>query len=90
MMQWTNTPESSNVSGIAYSDKQHMLFIEFKGKCIYSYAQVPRKMYQAFRIAPSKGKFFHREIKKLYKCSGNLRSDRSGLTDNQLELFWNQ
>ena len=86
-MQWIDTPESSHISGFAYDPEQSTLFLEFKHKTIYSYQAVPKTVFQSFRIAGSKGKFFHSEIKTHYQCKKTI-IDRYGRPDRQTEFQW--
>lgn len=61
-----NMFESSNIEEISYSHPNSTLYVKFKGGAKYEYENVPENLFQSFKIAPSKGRFFHRNIKPFY------------------------
>lgn len=58
--------ESTNISSIGYNPKSKVLEIEFLGGRIYQYYQVTKRIYQGLMVSESKGKYFHKMIKKNY------------------------
>ena len=58
--------ESSNIKEIGYEDKTEMLRVTFKTDKSYEYYGVPQLVWQAFKTAESKGKFFHKNIREKY------------------------
>ena len=55
-------PESF-ISGIDY--KNNKLYVEFNGKNLYAYPNVPLSVYEDFVAATSKSEFFKEHIKNL-------------------------
>ena len=55
--------ESSNIAAIAFKDNK--IFVKFKNNKIYSYDYTEEE-FKRFQNAPSKGKFFHENIKGLH------------------------
>lgn len=58
---------SSNIQAIGYDEGTLVLEVEFKDGGIYEYFEVGTSKYDKFMNASSKGKYFHRFIKGLYK-----------------------
>lgn len=58
--------DSSFILEIAYFYGAGVLEIKMKNGQKYTFMGVPRKVYEAFKAAPSKGKFFNEIIKKRY------------------------
>lgn len=58
--------ESSLIESIGYDDAKHELFVKFRGKGLYIYANVPASVYDDLISAPSYGSFFIRNIKGTY------------------------
>ena len=57
--------ESSDISYIGYSENR--LYIIFKKSGLYEFLNVPRETYEQMLISDSKGSFFFRNIRPLYK-----------------------
>lgn len=55
-LEWTPV-RSSNVAAVAYNPTFARLFVRFKGGKTYAYDQVPKAIYDAFLVSPSKGRF---------------------------------
>lgn len=55
---------SSNIDGVAYDPTKKQLWVRFKGKDVYTYFDVPLKIYRGFWSAPSKGHYFWEKIRK--------------------------
>ena len=79
---------SSNVWAYAYNgeDEPGTLYLQFKGAHggpddIYMYYDVPSKVYRKFIVAPSKGHFFHVNIRNRYKYR-KLTGDKRGKLPN--------
>ena len=58
---------SKNIRSIGYDEGSQTLEVEFTSGGIYDYAGVPKKLYQHFMAAPSKGSFFDSSIKDKYR-----------------------
>jgi hypothetical protein len=56
--------ESSNLDAVGWSDG--MLTVRFRSGSVYSYAGVPRGVYQRLLHAESKGRFFSAHIRNQY------------------------
>jgi hypothetical protein len=59
--------ESSNIEQVGYDGDAMELHVQFKNSGLYVFSEVPEHIYQALMAADSKGSFFNREIKKLFK-----------------------
>ena len=57
---------SSNIKAISYDKNSDTLAVKFVDNDIYEYSDVPSAIYSAFLIAPSKGRFFHQNIRDVY------------------------
>ena len=44
-MNWTETPDSSNIARYRYDEKGHVLTVEFKNGGTYNYYDVPLPVY---------------------------------------------
>jgi hypothetical protein len=55
--------ESSNIAAIGYDEHRQVLQVEFGGGSLYRYQGVSEELYLSFFHAPSKGRFFHQEIR---------------------------
>jgi hypothetical protein len=59
----TTAVESTTLAALAYDDAREILQVEFRSRAIYSYFGVPGSVYEALVAAPSKGRYFNREIR---------------------------
>ncbi|MGD9846204.1 MAG: KTSC domain-containing protein [Variibacter sp.] len=50
-----------------YDSARRILTVRFVTGRVYVYAGVPRPVYDAFRAAPSKGRFFNAHIRNVYR-----------------------
>lgn len=60
---------SSFIHALGYDAKQRIATVEFKrreGYAIYQYKQVPPRTFARWLKATSKGKYFHRNIRRRY------------------------
>ena len=57
---------SSTIAAIAYDEETGMLEVEFVSGAVYRYCGVHQDVFEDFRAAPSKGRFFNRHIKDAY------------------------
>jgi hypothetical protein len=58
---------SSNIRSIGYDLSSKILEIEFHNGGIYQYLNVPSSIHEALMNAPSQGKYFHRNVKAVYR-----------------------
>lgn len=58
---------SSNLLSVGYDSSSSILEIAFHSGGVYQYYNVPQSIYIALLNAPSKGKYFHHYIKKIYR-----------------------
>lgn len=64
MAEVIERPDSSNIKEIHWeNDKMYITFLQGG---IYQYDNVPKRLFEAFRTAPSAGKHFHANIKGHY------------------------
>ena len=68
--------KSSLLVAVGYRKPTCTLILEFKGKRIYRYKNVPEKVYTDLLEAPSAGKFFHRQIRNEFDCKELTDDDR--------------
>jgi len=59
--------KSSNIASIGYDEEKKILQVEFIRSGYYIYSDVSKETYSAFINAPSKGKYFFKNIKGNYK-----------------------
>jgi hypothetical protein len=62
-MEWT-TVQSSNLDAVAFMDG--VFYVRFKGGQEYSSEEVSAGLYMQLLAAPSKGSFFHEQIKSKF------------------------
>ena len=58
---------SSDIRLVGYDNQSQILEIEFYSGGIYQYFDVPASVYLALMNATSKGTYFHKHIKEIYK-----------------------
>lgn len=66
-MNWTETPDSSNIARYRYDEKAHVLTVEFKNGGTYSYYDVPQAVFDQMKTAASKGQFLAQNVKGVYR-----------------------
>lgn len=66
-MSWIATPESSNIARFDYDDKSRILTVEFKNGGRYNYYDVPVRVFDGMKAAPSKGQFLAQNVKGAYR-----------------------
>ncbi len=54
---------SSNVSAVAFDHDTCTLKVRFKGGGLYEYPDTPHELFEEFLNAPSKGKFFNKNVR---------------------------
>ena len=54
---------STTLTALAYDEAREILQLEFRSRAIYSYFGVPGSVYEALVAAPSRGRYFNREIR---------------------------
>ena len=57
------TVESTTLAAIAYDEARELLQLEFCTLAVYLYFGVPPAVHQALLDAPSKGRYFNRNIR---------------------------
>lgn len=60
------TPQSSNISQIAYDAASGQLYVEFRNGRIYRYSEVSPDVWNQFIDADSAGQFFAARVKNAY------------------------
>jgi len=58
---------STVIAAISYQAGTQVLEITFLSGAVYRYFRVPEEVYQAFKRARSKGKYFNRLIRERYE-----------------------
>ncbi len=66
-MNWTETPDSSNIARYRYDEKAHVLTVEFKNGGAYNYYDVPLQVHVQMNAATSKGQYLAQNIKNTYR-----------------------
>ncbi|WP_308798970.1 KTSC domain-containing protein [Agromyces silvae] len=59
--------ESSNVISIGYQPDTLTMEMEFKGGNVYQYFDVPEHVFDGIIRAPSVGRFFHEQVRGIYR-----------------------
>jgi hypothetical protein len=59
--------DSVSVEAIGYNEASQELFVRFVSGKTYRYSGVPADVAAAFLSAPSKGSYFNREIRPVYR-----------------------
>jgi hypothetical protein len=58
--------ESRALAAVGYSRRLRALEIEFRNGAAYRYLDVPRSLYRGLMSAPSKARFYHKNIRGKY------------------------
>ena len=58
--------ESEAIDEIAYDEERSTMFVRFAHGGWYSYFAVPKRVYEEFIAAESRGRFFHDRIRPRY------------------------
>lgn len=61
--EWVGV-ESSNIAEIRHDPENNLLQIRFLSEAVYEYENVPEDMYEEMLMAPSKGKWFWRNMRE--------------------------
>ncbi len=67
---------STALASVDYSTRLHALEIEFKNGAIYRYLAVAPKVYHDLMIAPSKARFYDKNIRRKYRSLHVRRRSR--------------
>ena len=59
--------ESSAIAGVGYSNRRHILEIEFVNGAIYRYLDVPSAVHRDLMSAESKARFYDSKIRRHYR-----------------------
>ncbi len=59
--------QSRSLASLAYDHNQAILQIEFRDGTVYQYFHVPRQTYQDLLQADSKGTYFNRHIRSIFR-----------------------
>ena len=66
-MEWTETPDSSNLARFGYDASSQILTVDFKNGGSYDYFDVPPGTHESMKSAASKGQFLATIIKGTYR-----------------------
>jgi hypothetical protein len=69
MIDFFESPESSTIVRVSFDDESLILTVEFKTTGIYHYFDVPLHVFEAMRVAPSRGQFLAQNVKQRYRYS---------------------
>jgi hypothetical protein len=67
MMEWIETPQSSNIARFAYEAPSQVLTVEFKTGGTYNYFDIPDVIFEQMTTASSKGQFLAQQIKGRFR-----------------------
>lgn len=59
--------ESANLASIGFDQGSSTLEIEFRDGSVYQYYDVPENVYDDLMRAGSKGRYFHKNIRHVYR-----------------------
>ena len=65
---WQNVV-SSNIQAVRYNKAEEILHIRFRDGGIYEFIDVPSNIYLGFMTSPSKGKYFHANIRGVFQST---------------------
>jgi hypothetical protein len=65
-MKCVETPDSSSIARFCYEERKHVLVVEFKHGAAYNYYDVPQRVFEQMIAAPSKGRFFLKNVREEY------------------------
>jgi len=68
-MRTFNSDKSSNIKAVGYDEDTLTLYVEFVNGGRYTYEGVPLELFDAFKEAESKGRFFFQNIKGKFNYS---------------------
>ena len=68
---------SAGIAAIGYSKRRHILEIEFVNGAVYRYIQVSPDVYRELMTAPSKARYYDRNVRGKY-LSVRIRSRAKG------------
>ena len=74
-LEWTDVA-SSNIGAIAYDEEEEYLYVRFLGTGEYIYYGVPERVYRGMLTAPSKGRYFWRNVRGPNKARPLYSFDR--------------
>lgn len=63
------TLSSSLISRIRYDEDARTLAVRFRDDRAYLYRDVPPRVFEAMKRAPSAGRYYNEEVKGRYPCS---------------------
>jgi len=63
----SNFPESSAISAARYFSRTHRLEVTFRSGSAYLYYDILPRIFEEFRMADSKGRYFHEHILHRYR-----------------------
>jgi len=74
------TVESTTLATVSYDEARELLQLEFCSRAVYRYFGVPAAVHQALLEAPSKGRYFNRNIRGrfLYRPLADVATVRLG------------
>lgn len=67
--------ESSNIRSVGYDEGEKRLEVEFQDGAVYSYADVPREVYEGFKESGFRGGHFHRKVRGLFETTKHSKTD---------------
>ena len=65
---------STAIEHVSYDEASRELHVTFVGGATYTYYDVPKQVYAAFRAAPSKGQFVNSYVRDRYDFRRHARS----------------
>ena len=67
MLEWTPTPQSSNIARVGYDTETQELVVEFKSGGTYAYDGVSANTAADLASDPSPGGYFSRHVRNRYQ-----------------------
>ena len=61
--------DSSSLEAVGYDSDSQELHVRVLAGTVYIYYEVPQQVVDAFMSAPSKGSFYNRDIRNVYRFS---------------------
>ncbi len=62
------TVTSTDLRSVGYDEDAMILEVEFQNGGVYHYFEVPEVIHAELMSAPSKGRYFNKNIRTVYRC----------------------
>ena len=67
LMEWVETPESSNITHFRHDRDNSVLYVEFHSGSVYQYFDVPETVFDQMKASSSRGQFLAQNVKGRFR-----------------------